>query len=85
MIELAAIDFANEDTDADLSIYLRSLMVCVRLTQIVIMQHRGGIVAAQAVERGDFDLAVSQLTFAESRLELPELRAWSRSSGSTGA
>ena len=33
------------------------------------------IVAAQAVERGDFDLAVSQLILAESQLKLPELKA----------
>ena len=33
-----------------------------------------GIAAAQAAERGDFELAVSQLTYAEAELELPELK-----------
>ncbi len=33
------------------------------------------VVAAQAVERGEYDLAVSQLTFAESASDEPELKA----------
>lgn len=33
------------------------------------------VVAAQAAERGDYDLAVSQLTFAESALNEPETKA----------
>jgi predicted negative regulator of RcsB-dependent stress response len=76
LIELSAVDFAEQDTDAD---YERLLIVADSLRQ----SHAGsnyaalgaGIVAAQAVERGDFDLAVSQLTYAESELELPELKA----------
>jgi predicted negative regulator of RcsB-dependent stress response len=75
LIELSAVDFAEQDTDAD---YERLLIVADSLRQ----SHAGsnyaalgaGIVAAQAVERGDFDLAVSQLTYAESELELPELK-----------
>jgi predicted negative regulator of RcsB-dependent stress response len=76
LIELSAVDFAEQDTDAD---YERLLIVADSLRQ----SHAGsnyaalgaGIVAAQAVERGDFDLAVSQLTYAEAELELPELKA----------
>ncbi len=33
------------------------------------------VVAAQAVERGEYDLAVSQLTFAELAVDEPELKA----------
>ena len=73
---LSAGNFAEQDTDAD---YERLLTVADGLRQ----SHAGsnyaalgaGIVAAQAVERGDFDLAVSQLTYAEGELELPELKA----------
>ena len=76
LIELAAVDFANQDTDAD---FKHLLTVADGLRQAHPDSNYAaigaGIVAAQAVERGDFDLAVSQLTFAESRLELPELRA----------
>ena len=76
LIELAAVDFANGDTDAD---FKHLLTVADGLRQAHPDSNYAaigaGIVAAQAVERGDFDLAVSQLTFAESRLELPELRA----------
>lgn len=76
LIELSAVNFAEQDTDAD---YERLLTVADGLRQ----SHAGsnyaalgaGIVAAQAVERGDFDLAVSQLTYAEGELELPELKA----------
>ena len=76
LIELSAINFADNETEAD---YERLLSVLGGLRET----HRSsnyaalgaGIVAAQAVERGDFDLAVSQLTFAESVLEFPELRA----------
>ena len=76
LIELSAVNFAEQDTDAD---YERLLTVADGLRQ----SHAGsnyaalgaGIVAAQAVERGDFDLAVSQLTYAEAELELPELKA----------
>jgi predicted negative regulator of RcsB-dependent stress response len=76
LIELSAVNFAESGTDAD---YDRLLSVADGLRQ----GHDGsnysalgaGIVAAQAVERGDFDLAVSQLTFAESQLALPELKA----------
>jgi predicted negative regulator of RcsB-dependent stress response len=76
LIELSAVNFAEQDTDAD---YERLLTVADGLRQ----SHTGsnyaalgaGIVAAQAVERGDFDLAVSQLTYAEGELELPELKA----------
>ena len=76
LIELSAVNFAEQDTDAD---YERLLIVGDGLRQ----SHAGsnyaalgaGIVAAQAVERGDFDLAVSQLTYAEAELELPELKA----------
>ena len=76
LIELSAVKFAEQDTDAD---YERLLIVADGLRQ----SHAGsnyaalgaGIVAAQAVERGDFDLAVSQLTYAEAELELPELKA----------
>jgi len=76
LIELSAINFSEQDTDAD---YERLLTVADGLRQ----SHAGsnyaalgaGIVAAQAVERGDFDLAVSQLTYAEAELELPELKA----------
>ena len=76
LIELAAIDFSNEDTDAD---FRRVLTVADGLRQAHPDSNYAaigaGIVAAQAVERGDFDLAVSQLTFAEAQVELPELRA----------
>jgi len=76
LIELSAVNFAEQDTDAD---YERLLTVADGLRQ----SHAGsnyaalgaGIVAAQAVERGDFDLAVSQLTYAEAELEPPELKA----------
>ena len=76
LIELSAVNFAEQGTDAD---YERLLTVADGLRQ----SHAGsnyaalgaGIVAAQAVERGDFDLAVSQLTYAEAELELPELKA----------
>lgn len=76
LIELSAVNFAEQDTDAD---YERLLTIADGLRQ----SHAGsnyaalgaGIVAAQAVERGDFDLAVSQLTYAETELELPELKA----------
>ena len=76
LIELSAVNFSEQDTDAD---YERLLTVADGLRQ----SHAGsnyaalgaGIVAAQAVERGDFDLAVSQLTYAEAELELPELKA----------
>jgi predicted negative regulator of RcsB-dependent stress response len=76
LIELSAVNFAEQDTDAD---YDRLLAVADGLRQ----SHAGSnyaalgaaIVAAQAVERGDFDLAVSQLTYAEAELELPELKA----------
>lgn len=33
------------------------------------------VVAAQAIEKGEFDLAVSQLTFAEATIDAPELKA----------
>jgi predicted negative regulator of RcsB-dependent stress response len=76
LIKLAAVDFANEDTDAD---FKHLLTVADGLRQAHPDSNYAaigaGIVAAQAVERGDFDLAVSQLTLAESRLALPELRA----------
>ena len=76
LIELAAMNFSNEDTDADFG---RVLTVADGLRQAHPDSNYAaigaGIVAAQAVERGDFDLAVSQLTFAEAQLELPELRA----------
>ncbi len=76
LIELSAVNFADEDTESD---YERLLTVADLLRQ----SHAGSnyaalgasIVAGQAVERGDFDLAVSQLTYAESVLELPELKA----------
>ncbi|MGB0225468.1 MAG: YfgM family protein, partial [Litorivicinaceae bacterium] len=76
LIELSAINFADPETASD---YERLLTVADGLRQ----SHAGsnyaalgaGIVAAQAVERGDFDLAVSQLTYAETELELPELKA----------
>ena len=69
-------NFADPKTEPD---YERLLTVADGLRQ----SHAGsnyaalgaGIVAAQAVERGDFDLAVSQLTYAETELELPELKA----------
>ena len=58
LIELAAIDFANEDTDAD---YKHLLTVADGLRQAHPDSNYAaigaGIVAAQAVERGDFDLA----------------------------
>jgi predicted negative regulator of RcsB-dependent stress response len=76
LIELSAVNFAKQETASD---YERLLAVADSLRQ----SHGGsnyaalgaGIVAAQAVERGDFDLAVSQLTYAEAELELPELKA----------
>ena len=76
LIELSEINFANPETASD---YEYLLTVANGLRQ----SHAGsnyaalgaGIVAAQAVERGDFDLAVSQLTYAETELELPELKA----------
>ena len=76
LIELSAMNFADPETASD---YERLLTVADGLRQ----SHSGsnyaalgaGIVAAQAVERGDFDLAVSQLTYAETELELPELKA----------
>lgn len=76
LVELSAINFANPETASD---YEHLLTVADGLRQL----HAGsnyaalgaGIVAAQAVERGDSDLAVSQLTYAETELELPELKA----------
>ncbi len=76
LIELSAMNFADPKTESD---YERLLTVADGLRQ----SHAGsnyaalgaGIVAAQAVERGDFDLAVSQLTYAETELQLPELKA----------
>lgn len=75
LIDLSAIDFSDQDTASD---YERLLMVADGLRR----SHAGtnyaalgaGIVAAQAAERGDFDLAVSQLTYAEAELELSELK-----------
>ncbi len=76
LIELAAIDFSNENTDADFG---RLITVADSLQQAHPDSNYAaigaGIVAAQAVERGDFDLAVSQLILAESQLKLPELKA----------
>ena len=62
-------NFADPETASD---YERLLTVADGLRQ----SHAGsnyaalgaGIVAAQAVERGDFDLAVSQLTYAKLNL-----------------
>jgi predicted negative regulator of RcsB-dependent stress response len=76
LIELAALDFSDPDTTAD---YERLLSVGSRLRSA----HDGssyaalgaGILAAQAVERGDLDLAVSQLTYAEKAVDTPELQA----------
>ncbi len=76
LVELAATDFSNEDTDED---FKRLITVADGLRQAHPDSNYAaigaGIVAAQAVERGDFDLAVSQLILAEAQLELPELRA----------
>lgn len=76
LVELAAVDFSKEDTDAD---FKRLITVADGLRQAHPDSNYAaigaGIVAAQAVERGDFDLAVGQLTLSESQLELPELRA----------
>ena len=76
LIELSAINFADNETKAD---YERLLSVLGGLRETHGSSNYAalgaGIVAAQAVERGDFDLAVSQLTFAESVLEFPELKA----------
>ena len=76
LVELAATDFSNEDTDVD---FKRLITVADGLRQAHPDSNYAaigaGIVAAQAVERGDFDLAVSQLILAEAQLELPELRA----------
>ncbi len=75
LIELAAIDFSIEETDAD---FKRLLTVADGLRQAHPDSNYAAvgasIVAAQAVERGDFDLAVNQLTFAASQLQLPELQ-----------
>ena len=76
LIELSAVNFADPETASD---YERLLTIADGLRR----SHAGsnyaalgaGIVAAQAVEQGDFDLAVSQLTYAETELELPELKA----------
>jgi len=76
LVELAATDFSNEDTDED---FKRLITVADGLRQAHPDSNYAaigaGIVAAQAVERGNFDLAVSQLILAEAQLELPELRA----------
>tara|TARA_B100001093_G_scaffold314490_1_gene300060 strand:+ start:2560 stop:3216 length:657 start_codon:yes stop_codon:yes gene_type:complete len=75
LIELAAIDFSIEETGAD---FKRLLTVADGLRQAHPDSNYAAvgasIVAAQAVERGDFDLAVNQLTFAASQLQLPELQ-----------
>lgn len=76
LIELSVINFADEGSDTD---YDRMLSVFSSLRE----NHNSsnyaalgaGIVAAQAVEKADFDLAVSQLTFAESALDFSELKA----------
>ena len=76
LIELSAANFADNETESD---YERLLSVVGSLRETHGSSNYAalgaGIVAAQAVERGDFDLAVSQLTFAESVLEFPELKA----------
>lgn len=76
LIELSVVNFADNETGAD---YERLLSVLGGLRETHGSSNYAalgaGIVAAQAVERGDFDLAVSQLTFAESALEFPELKA----------
>jgi Uncharacterized protein conserved in bacteria len=76
LIEFASLNFADPDTAVD---YERMLAVGERLQSA----HDGsyyaalgaGILAAQAVERGDFDLAVSQLTYAEAQVETSELKS----------
>ena len=76
LIELSAVNFADNETEADYE-QLLSVLGSLRETHgsSNYAALGAGIVAAQAVERGDFDLAVSQLTFAESALEFPELKA----------
>lgn len=76
LIELASLNFSDPDTAAG---YEQLLTVGERLRSA----HDGsyyaalgaGILAAQAAERGDFDLAVSQLTYAEAQVDTPELKA----------
>jgi predicted negative regulator of RcsB-dependent stress response len=76
LIELSATDFAepaNADAYADL----------LSLAESLNQQHQGSqyaalgaaIVAAQAVEKGELDLAVSQLTLAEAGVQTAELKA----------
>lgn len=75
LIELSALDFGDAETDGD---YSR----VVRVGENLKAAHNGSyyaalgaaIVAAQAVERGDYDTAASQLTYAEQSVETPELK-----------
>ncbi|MDB9863392.1 tetratricopeptide repeat protein [Litorivicinus sp.] len=76
LIELSAVNFADPGTDED---YARLLTLAEGLRQTHADSNYAalgaGILAAQAVERGDYDLAVSQLNYAESTVGSPELRA----------
>ena len=76
LIELSALNFADPANDAD---YANTLSLAEGLQQ----GHAGtqyaalgaAILAAQAVEKGDYDLAVSQLTYALANVETAELKA----------
>lgn len=76
LIELSANDFQDLDQSA---VYDSVLALAEGLQQ----SHAGtqyaalsaAILAAQAVEKGDYDLAVSQLTYAEANVDTPELKA----------
>ena len=76
LIELSDVYYGDNTTDAD---YERLLAFASALRQ----GHErtnysalgAAIVAAQAVERSDFDLAVGQLTYAANTVSKPELKA----------
>lgn len=76
LIELANIDYGNDKTDEEFN---RLLSIASLLRQNHEQSNYAalgaGIVAAQAVERLDFDLAVGQLTYALSTVTAPELKA----------
>lgn len=79
VVELSTLDFSNPEQAAQ----YESLLGLAASLREAHASHQyaplaAGIVAAQAVERGDFDLAVSQLTYAEEALDPPELKAMMR-------
>ena len=76
LVELSAIYYGDDETDTE---YQRLLSIASAVRgghdQTNYSMLSAGIVAAQAVERSDFDLAVSQLTYALNKAATEELKA----------